>query len=253
MSTVAPGSAVPDTSGSGLFEGEAGATDAKMGAVGGVLSSVYERPDIVQAETFPARSTCRAKKIVVVSRCTLTWTANAPISSALPLATGSPRQLAFVKMETVAPGSALPLIVGLTWFDGEGGAVSSPEGGRATLSCVYVMPPAQFETLPAASVAVAEIGVVLFGLIGKRALNDPAPSATVKTGIEELQSGLPYIRTDEPGSALPRTVGFSSVADGDGGSVLRFEGGAGAMLSAVYGTPGDEQGEMLPARSVAEV
>ncbi len=85
--------------------------------------------------------------------------------------------------------------------------------------------------LPAASVALAEKGLLVFFVMGTVTAKPPAaPASTVATGSPE-QLSLAKISTAAPASAVPWRLGGSGEAEGEGGTVPLRIGGAGAVLS----------------------
>ena len=97
-------------------------------------------------------------------------------------------------------------------------------------SWIYDSGVAQNDTLPASSVALAEIAVALFSATVTASLKPPVPSASVSPAIAPVQSDEVYKRTVTPALAMPDTIGSGSEA-GESGVVPVNEIDAGGVSS----------------------
>jgi hypothetical protein len=91
--TVAPASALPETTGEFALAGEAGVVDDTLGAAGGRLSWMYVSGGAEQADTLPAASVAVAAKFVVEFDATVTPRPKVP-PVAVPVAATGPVQSA---------------------------------------------------------------------------------------------------------------------------------------------------------------
>jgi hypothetical protein len=115
---------------------------------------------------------------------------------------------------------------------GEAGLTDRAEGGAGGAeSFVKLTPDEHGEPLPTASVAVALIVDVVFGVTGT---SMPAPASSAAVPVADagpLQSLVRYSFTVEPGSALPLTATVVA-AVGEAGDNDESEGAAGGVESS---------------------
>ena len=123
---VEPASALPATVTAVAGDGEAGETDSELGAPGAIVSLVKLTAD-EQAETLPAASVAFALQVLVELSPAVTEIPAAK-SASVPLATAEPVQVAPLKIFTVEPLSALPVIVTAVAVDGDVGEIASELG-----------------------------------------------------------------------------------------------------------------------------
>src|ERR671917_288304 len=239
--TVAPGSPVPVIVGvlSEIVDPSAGLSTT--GASGTVVSTVNVTVSDA-GDVLPAGSVCVAVTV---------WSPSASgvVTSRLQVPSGAtvvvPTTVPSMVTSTVAPGSPVPVIVGVE------SAVTSPSAGDGTtggsgavVSTVKVTGSDAGETLPAASVCVAVT------------VCEPSPRASGTTS-DQVPSGATVVvptvtpstvtSTVAPGSPVPVIVGVESlIVDPSAGRVMT--GAAGAAVSTVKIT-GLDAGETFPAGS----
>src|SRR5580765_6432090 len=240
--TVAPASPVPLTVGVSSLVTDPSTGAVITGAAGAAVSTVMVT-GAEGKELFPAGSVWVAVRVVSPSGSGVVGvTDHVPPASTVVVPIGLPSWSVTV---TVAPGSPVPVMVGVLSFvdDPSAGAVITGAAG-GVVSTVKVTGAEGAETLPARSawVAVSVVAPSGSGVVGVSDHAPPASTVAVPIGAPPALTV-----TVAPGSPVPVIVGvLSVVVEPSAGAVIT--GAAGVAVSIVKVT-GADVGEMLPARS----
>ena len=126
MFTVEPASAEPLIVTAVACDGDAGAETSELGAVGAIVSFV-KLTGVEQGDVLPAASVAVIVQLLVAFDVAVTARPDASAAAVL-VTTAEPEQLEPLKILTVAPASADPVIVTAVDCDGEDGDAVSDDG-----------------------------------------------------------------------------------------------------------------------------